>query len=1003
MIELVLAQIASRWGQAVTLFVLSLAAGVAAVSGAAYALSLEHAVIAQAAASARPHELTIGIPVFQRDWLLDPGADGAAERAAARDGFDGAVPVTTVGLLAQEGTPEALTGLPFRVISRDGICSRVTFVAGRCPVGIREAALPRRLADDEGLTVGQELTLTPVVPGPSGTYMPDAFQAFTVSFVGIFEAQDETDPYWYPMDPVGVHGQDPAIVVPTAALWTIEHRAEVLSIDGVIPAESLTPERLPELRREWDEVNDRLRSAGYPDVSPTYALPSLLNRIAEQTEQGRASLPIVVTPLVILCWFVVYLAVSNGLASRRREVGMVTLRGVKPWTRVLMVAGECALPVLAGAPLGLVVAPALVAVVGPAPGMVPVTADQLVAAAVATVGALAAVLFAIRRELSAPITELLRRVPRRRRVAVMTAEAVVFVLAVLAVVDLWLLGGELVGVTVVTPALVMLATTLVVVRVVRVLVNVLGRSSLRAGRLGSALAAVYLARRPGVTPMLVALGVALAMLGFAATTTVVAARARAAEAQWALGAPRVLEVQVPSRSALLQAVRAADPEGRYAMAVVAVPGGPNDPDTLAVDTTRLATVASWVDDGGGPGPAQVAEWLRPDAPEPVVVTDGELVAELSLDSIGREAEAVLRLRLSPVGAGDPVVADFGPVTVGRREYRAEVSGCPDGCRLTAVALRPLAGEAISHLTVVLHALRQDGAEVGPAGWLSDPGRWRFAEEGEPFMEPVVNPRGDGLSISRAEAVPLFDYDVLFLDAPYPLPVVTTGDTSAREIMLGLDRALIRSQRQGTVPRLPGVDRPGALVDLEYAERLAEAPGSADLPQVWLTADAPPEVVDRLREQDIDVVRELRTDGLQAELARSGPALAVRFFLIAAATAVLVGLVALILASTVDRRSWTPALGQLRIQGVTARTTTAATVWAYGGVVVAAALASVPALLVAWLATGRRLPIGIEPSLVPVWPEWTAPTVAGAAAVGALVVAAVCLAWWQRGVVGLGRR
>ncbi len=58
-----------------------------------------------------------------------------------------------------------------------------------------------------------------------------------------------------------------------------------------------------------------------------------------------------------------------------------------------------------------------------------------------------------------------------------------------------------------------------------------------------------------------------------------------------LGADRVLTVQANSRTALVHAVRRADPEGRHAMAVVV--DRASSPPILAVDSPRLAAVARW--------------------------------------------------------------------------------------------------------------------------------------------------------------------------------------------------------------------------------------------------------------------------------------------------------------------------------------------------------------------------------------------------------------------------
>ena len=65
------------------------------------------------------------------------------------------------------------------------------------------------------------------------------------------------------------------------------------------------------------------------------------------------------------------------------------------------------------------------------------------------------------------------------------------------------------------------------------------------------------------------------------------------------------------RPALLQTVRTVDPDGAYAMAVVAVDPGPAGKRVLAVDATRLATASVWPP-RGRLSAAAAARALRPD-------------------------------------------------------------------------------------------------------------------------------------------------------------------------------------------------------------------------------------------------------------------------------------------------------------------------------------------------------------------------------------------------------
>ena len=263
----------------------------------------------------------------------------------------------------------------------------------------------------------------------------------------------------------------------------------------------------------------------------------------------------------------------------------------------------------------------------------------------------------------------------------------------------------------------------------------LGRWTLRRGRIGPAVAAFYLARRPAASARLLAvLVLVFGTLGFAAIATDVAAQGRQAEAQQLLGAPRVLEVRSINREALLKAVRTADPDGKYAMAVVPAYRSTGDnPPLLAVDSTRLSHVAYWPERYGATSAAQAAELLRPPAREPTTLGDGELVANMWPDAVTTEKS--LRVALQLVSAdGDRVIASFGPLTRTQSTYRAVVSGCDGQCRLTGITARSTDDDVVQFV-LTFGSLRQGDREVLSAEQLADESRWR-APEGSRSVEQL---------------------------------------------------------------------------------------------------------------------------------------------------------------------------------------------------------------------------------------------------------------------------
>ena len=181
-----------------------------------------------------------------------------------------------------------------------------------------------------------------------------------------------------------------------------------------------------------------------------------------------------------------------------------------------------------------------------------------------------------------------------------------------------------------------------------------GVAALRAGRAGLALAALHLGRRSGTHRIVAVLAVAVAVFTTATLFWQAATVAWGQRAAQELGAPRVLVVQARGAAQLLAAVRAVDPEGRYAMAVARTEGARTSDRVVAVDSARLARVAN----------LPQGDLLHPPTPEPPMVTDGRLSLDVAGPTGLRADESVsVRLHLSTVD-GVPArggVAALAPV------------------------------------------------------------------------------------------------------------------------------------------------------------------------------------------------------------------------------------------------------------------------------------------------------------------------------------------------------
>jgi len=1011
MIAVILAQLAARWGQAATLYLLSIAATVAAVSVPAYAVAVDHAAVERELAEADAGSLVVILPPLSATapsptTELPSHAEELPAYADARSRLKSFVPVTTTQIQVQGLERGNRAALEYNLMARDGLCRHVTFLEGRCPVGNREAALPSSLAKKTRLGAGDTVVLTPVRSSEDGGWEPDG-PPVSLTLVGVFRANDPGSAYWTLEDPLGAVG-DPAIVTNRRTLETLLHQRETIYLDAILPERLLTPERIPQLRRELQTAERRLSQQNPSGISLLTRLPEMLDRIEEQGRHARALLPIAAAPLLALCWLVIHLAVGHGVWSRRQELGIVAVRGAKWPTRALLVSGESLVPLLAGVPTGLVLTGLLVSVAAPGKsGVIAIDTEQLLAAGVAGVGTLAAALIAMRRELSTPVARLLRQVPpRSRRLTLAAVEGLTVALGLAVVIELRAFDGELVGIMVAGPAVVILAAATLVSLGAKPLLNVAGRWSLRRGKVAPAVAALYLARRPGSVRLLVVLALVSGTLGYAAAATDVASQGRLAEAEQLLGAPRAVEVRQADRGQLLHAVRAADPEGKYAMAVVSAPTTGDEPPVVAVDSTRFARIVQWSSRYGTMSPARVAEALRMPgkaslgAREPVVVRDGELTAELIPDSLTPDGVLEVSLQLVSLTTGEQVIASFGSLTAEQTTYQTEVSGCADQCRLAAITLS-MSGAQTERLGVTFQSLQQGGEVVMSTQEFADEKRWRIPEEGPIIDQLHMSGGDDGLLVWQPYARANVDYVLQAVDVPYPVPAVIAGRLPSKEIV-NIDGDRVQFTQAAKLDGLPGVGAVGALIDLEYAERLTREPGAAVSPRVWLAADTPDSVITRLREEGLGLTSDTTIESLRAETERTGAAMALHFYDLAAVLTVLVGLGALALVIAVDRRIWTRGMRSLHIQGAAERTTAAASVWSYGGIVVTSALIGLVAALGAWFASGLRLPFGVEESLLPAWPRWPQMVAGVAVAVLLLFVGALAGGWWQRRLVRVRR-
>ncbi|GAA0496230.1 hypothetical protein Ade02nite_17470 [Paractinoplanes deccanensis] len=969
MIALVLAMVWNRRGQALVIALLSLFGVAAAVAAPAYLRAADRAVAAGQVETSSPAERALELTTRLLDHREDaPGstpADVDLTRTGATltglHGFDYvySAEYPTLGIEPDNRNRT-------RFVYRQDACAHLTMTAGRCAIAEGDVVLGEETGRRLRLAPGDSITLTFAVrPDPRA---PDYVPAGTPKqflVAGLYRPADPTALYWGTHNYFGPDSGDrpgePAFVT-NASLRAMNHGAMETSLDAYAGPGALDVDRLPALRAGLTGLQAAVTDLG-AGVELRSGLPGLLTRIDEGRRAAHRIVPVLAVALVLLACLTIFLAVGYGTEGRRPELAVVALRGARWGQRWWLATGENVVSIVAGAIAGCVAGQLLVNAfaawrfpgVGADPGI-----GSLRWAPVAAGAAVLTALLAERRQIGTPVAELLRRAPAVRGSArAVAAEAVVVLLAAVATVQL---SADLLGVGTFAAALIVIAAALVVARLLLPWATVLARRALRGGRLGAALAGFQLSRRPGAARLFALLTAAVAVIGYASAAVDVAARGRTVQAEVGTGAYRVLSVAATGRQNLLHAVRTADPSGAYAMAAVRLSTDPGRPTMLAVDTTRLGTVAL--------GPSVPTGALRPTAAPPVEFRGDKVTLDITAADFAPGKTVTLTVVLSPSHGGDDEVVPFGVVRNGRHTYAQPVPGCAGGCTLNTLRLAGGQGtlDVAGRLTV--HTLKS------PA--------WRAAEGGT----AAATPDGLKIEVTSLNGLPSGLY-VQPATAPWPLPIATAGLTAVTSIN-GLDARDIPVTVARTLPAIPGGGAPAVLADLDYADRLATDGARTSGAQVWLNDKAPADIITRLEANGLVVTGDERTTQVRARLDNQGPAIALWFYVIVAVLATALAAGALILSASVDRARRVEDLSALRAQGLSRAALRQATLWTYPVLVAVAVLAGMGIAALGWWLTGWALPLaGLTHPNLPLssWPSPIVFTVTGVATAAVLATVA----------------
>ncbi|MDO3705731.1 hypothetical protein Q3W71_29085 [Micromonospora sp. C28SCA-DRY-2] len=996
MLAVIAGALAARRAQALAVLLLAVLASAGAAAAPMYVAAAGQALASQELAAAGPDERRLrfssiaeypGIPT-------DPGVAafrGQVEPFAAA-GFEVVLGAQAAGMAAGPAGTVSST-----LVFRQGICERVA-VTGTCPGPAAAGELPEVMvstntAGQLGVTAGGEVT----------------FAGVPLRVTGVYRPLDPTAAYWLGGEylPPPAPGPPPVSAVGSArdAIFT-GGAARLADEDAILQrptADLFVTERLVRSGSVDDlrsAVATAARTAGRDRLGTSTSLPDLLHRVTTQRGQLAVGVTLGAGLLVLLCWLVLFMAVSSAADLRRPEQGLLLLRGVQRRRLWTLAVGEHAVPALAAIPLGclagLAAADLLAAHTLTGEPAVALDATAVGYATLAAVGALAAVLLAQSRSLSAPVVDLLRRVPSRvRGWRASVGDVVALSVAVAAVVQLRA-GGAPSGLALLAPVVGALAVGVLLARLAMTVGAAVGGRLLARGRAATGLALLQVARQPRFRPLIALLTVVVAMLAFTAATRELATAAYADRATVDVGAARVVGVDALSRKHLLDAVRAVDPEGRFAMAVVArSTTSRGDLPLLAVDSGRLAAVAA-AHPSYGVALSDIARELRPRPPAEPVELRGRwltVVVDVDYDEVAY-AGAEPRLFVSVASrSGTRRIAAERPLDTGRAAYRVPVPECGSPCRLVNFELTvPLTPRPVRVRFEELRAGDGDTVRLTAADFAQGT-RWRSPDIRDVSLTAIGGGGEPGLVLDVPEGRWSDPIAVAVADAPDLLPgwLARSAGTNLGSIRYdALDSNPATAVVAGHADRLPRFGESGMVLDLEYADRLAVG-GQSGVEEVWLGPAAPADVRDRLRSQGLVVSAERTIGAERRDLASQGPALALGFNLFAALAGVLIGAAGLVAMAAAEQRNRVATMVALRRQGLPPR----AVRGGYGWPVAVATAAGVLAAGAMWLLTrhGQRLfSDGRSPVPIPDWP----------AAGGLLAVTVPAIALFALTAVVLGR-
>ena len=842
-------------------------------------------------------------------------------------------PVGTISNPVEVRPAAKLKTSPASLVYRSDVCAHLRVTEGACPTKANEVMvsakdlaawnwrLGQRLGDRFTLVGAYEVVPNPTywgrlqLDGKSGTKITRGFDQVPAldDFVTSVATFDKS---WNQAQ----------------ATLTFPLRKDLIGLGNLSQVSAAL--EAPSSRAAGQGVNGALLETQLPDV---------ISSIRLGQERVRVIVPLLMAQLGLLAAAILLLVAQAAVEQRRPEVALARLRGRSRDGAGRLVMGELGATVALGIPVGFLIALGLeeVARRWVLPPGVPFEIPPL-----ALVGALAAVVvcalaiwLAVRPVRRLTVSALLRRVAPQRGKALGVVDVLAVALAAFGLVGLAThsLSGPL---ALMTPTLVALAAGLVATRLAVPIAGASGRAQLRRGRIGPALTAFGLERRPAMRKVVTVVGVAVALTVFAANALVVGNHNWANSAQVSSGAPVVLDTDARNPVQLLDAVQKVKDGGTRATPVAVIKR--TDPGSAAT----MAVVARDVGDIGYamPEPLRLGALGAPDV-KTVQLSGQRVTGTVSWDMSSPAAEAFTppsgqsgapnapvapdlqriasELRLSvTTPTGERLTRLLLPVPAfGKGSARIDAPLlCPDACRLDGLEFRK--SDLVPELSGSL-SIKDFGIDGRPLG-IAAPQNWNHEPlPGQAPEDKLTQRPADGDTIDLDLAMQGFSLSLGHADVPDVLPGLLAGDippggTEGAFQGVGINGVPVTIAPTQHVEALPVLGGKGVMVDYETLARLGGSLADNGLLSVWLSDTSPAataKATHTLSQAGINVVGRHTFAERKDRLDQSASAWGLRLAAFTGAMAVLLAAIVVIVMTITGWRVVARDLAALHMAGV----------------------------------------------------------------------------------------